>query len=178
MTTLAALLVLALTPSASAQNALFDDDPPPQRSIRTAGSLGLGLGAGTSTAGFSAKYFARETLAVQGVVGAGYGAHANRSGWSTGLGLGTDLLFELPTFAALDDVEFGISAGPGAGVWIYDGRVDVAAAGVLGLEACLLVFPLDLVLEYRPRMMVAPTISFDWFSLSGHIRYYFDAKRR
>ncbi|MCK6502554.1 hypothetical protein L6R53_04025 [Myxococcota bacterium] len=174
------LLLLALGGApAMADDPLFADrDPPEQSSVRVAGSFGLGLGGGTSTAGLSAKYFLRETLAVQGVVGAGYGARDDADGWSTGLGLGADLLFEGLSFAELDDVELGWNVGPGLGLWAYDDRVALAAAGVVGLEACVLTFPLDVVVEYRPRMLLAPDVGFDWFSLSGHIRYYFGPRRR
>ena len=172
-------LLLLLCAPARAQDPLFADrDPPEVSSLRRAGSFGLGLGGGTSTGGLSAKYFVRETLAVQGVVGAGYGARSDADGWSAGLGLGADLLFEGLSFAELDGVELGWSVGPGVGLWAYDDQVALAAAGVVGLEACLLTFPLDVVVEYRPRMLLVPDVGFDWFSLSGHIRYYFGSPRR
>lgn len=173
----AALLGLLAAPARAGDDPLFEDDPPALSSVRVPRSLGLGLGAGTSTGGLSAKYFLRETMALQGVVGAGYGSRAASAGWAAGLGLGADLLFEAPSFAALDDVEFAWSAGPGLGLWAYDDQVSLAAAGVVGLEACILTFPLDVVLEYRPRMLLVPNLGFDWFSLSGHIRYYFGARR-
>jgi len=169
------VLALVLAHTARADDPLFPDEPPKQSSVRTMGSFGLGLGAGTSTAGLSMKYFARETLALQGVVGAGYDSTTQGS-WSTGLGAGADLLFEMPSFASLDDVEFGWSAGPGIGVSVTDNGPSLAVAGVVGLELGLLQVPMDIVLEYRPRMLLAPELGWDWFSLSGHIRWYFKRK--
>jgi hypothetical protein len=142
-------------------------------SVRTAGSLGLGLGAGTSTGGISGKYWADESMAFQAVIGAGYGQVSDRGGWSSGIGLSGDLLFEGPSFAVVDDVEFGWSVGPGLGLWANDDYFALAAAGVAGLELALLVFPLDFVVEYRPRMLVVPSVGFDWVNFSAHVRYYF-----
>lgn len=142
-------------------------------SVRTAGSLGLGLGTGTSTGGISGKYWFDESKAVQAVIGAGYGQVEDRGGWSSGLGLSGDLLFEGPSFAVVDDVEFGWSVGPGLGLWANDDYFALAAAGVAGLELGLLVFPLDLVVEYRPRVLVVPDVGFDWVNFSAHVRYYF-----
>ncbi len=142
-------------------------------SVRTAGSLGLGLGAGTSTGGISGKYWLDEGMAVQAVIGAGYGQVSDRGGWSSGLGLSGDLLFEGPSFAVVDDVEFGWSIGPGLGLWANDDYFALAAAGVAGLELGVLVFPLDLVVEYRPRVLIVPDVGFDWVNFSAHVRYYF-----
>ncbi|NOY24346.1 MAG: hypothetical protein GXP62_00590 [Oligoflexia bacterium] len=180
------LSLLVQTPTAKAASdqsvpgaPLFDDrDEPTQSSLRSPDRMGIGLGIGTSTAGLSGKYFLKETMSVQAVLGAGYGATTNSAGWTTGFGLGADILAELPSFAAVDDVEFGISAGPGLGLWTAGGQFNLAAAGVVGLEACLLTFPIDFVIEYRPRVMLAPTLGIDWFNLSGHIRYYFPARHR
>lgn len=145
----------------------------PQSSVRTAGRFGIGIGAGTSTAGLSGKYFFDESKALQAVLGAGYGQNEDKDGWSSGLGVGADLLFEGPSFGELDDVEFGWSIGPGVGVWAFEDQFAMAVAGVAGLELCVLVFPVDFVIEYRPRMLLVPELGFDWVNLSAHARYYF-----
>lgn len=164
------LLLLMLSVSVLADDTYRDAS---RSSVRTAGRFGLGLGAGTSTGGVSGKYWMDETKAVQLVVGAGYGQRADRDGWSSGLGLSGDFLFEGSSFAVVDDVEFGWSLGPGVGLWANDDYFALAVAGVAGIEMGVLVFPLDLVLEYRPRVLVVPDVGFDWVNFSAHVRYYF-----
>lgn len=61
-------LILPLALLALSGPALADPEP-----VRRQGNFALGLGGGTSTAGLSAKYFLRDSLALQGVLGAGYG---------------------------------------------------------------------------------------------------------
>jgi len=158
---------------------LFDDPEPPLASVRRQGSFGLGLGAGTSTAGISTKYWMNELLAVQAVVGAGYhrstdppGSQSASNGWESSFALGADLLFEQPSFAAFDEVELGWGLGPGVGAWVGPDPA-VAIAGVVGLEACMTSLPIDVVIEVRPRVYILPDPAFQWFSLSGHARWYF-----
>ncbi len=160
---------------------LFPDDEPAIGSVRRAHAFGLGLGVGTSTAGVSMKYWMRETLAVQGVVGAGFRrddpepsglVESDRGPWQAGLGLSGDLLFERSSFAAAPDFELGWSFGPGVGLWLGD-ELAVAVAGVLGLEVGMLPVPIDLVVEYRPRVVVFPDPAFDWINASAHLRWYF-----
>lgn len=146
-------------------------DAKPGERIRTAKNFGLGLGAGTSTGGISGKYFASESLAVQGVLGAGYGN--NGTGWDTGVGLGADLLFEMPDFANTEGVDFGWNVGPGVAIMANDAYFGAFLAGVAGLEFNIYAGSVDVVVEYRPRVRVVPSFAVDWFSLSGHIRYYF-----
>lgn len=145
--------------------------------FREAGRFGLGLGAGTSTAGLSGKYFLSSAMSLQGVLGAGYGDSRYYSsaggGWSSGLGLGVDLLFEMPAFYDEQDLELAWAIGPGLGIWADDDDFAAALSGALGFECNVLAAPIDIVVEYRPRVLLVPDVAFDWFSLSGHIRYYF-----
>lgn len=143
---------------------------------RTPGNFGLGLGAGTSTAGLSMKYFTTNGTALQGVIGAGYGHHHHDDhvdDFHGGLGAGLDFLFEMPYLAEGEDVTLGWNIGPGVGVWLDDHYAAVAAAGVLGLELGIIPVPLDVVVEYRPRLLLVPDVGFDWFEATGHVRYYF-----
>lgn len=164
-------LILALL--LSSPDALAVHGPGP---FREKGRFGLGLGAGTSTAGLSAKYFFSERLALQGVLGAGYGSGYSSGpggGWDEGAALGADLLFEMPALYEDEGIELAWALGPGAGIWIGDNWAALAASGALGFECNITAVPLDLVVEYRPRLLLAPEVAFDWISFTGHIRYYF-----
>lgn len=177
-------LLLLLSATALGQDVpvddpLFEDPPSRQASVRRAGAIGLGIGAGTSAAGVSAKLWVNERLAFQGVVGAAFERGHQRSttlvetgaGAQTGLGAGVDVLVEGNSFFEVDDVELGWSAGGGAGLWATD-DLGIAVGGVVGLELGFLTVPLDLVVEYRPRVLLLPSPAMDWFSLSGHVRWY------
>ena len=152
--------------------ALADPEP-----VRQPGNFALGLGGGTSTAGLSMKYFTSSTLAIQGVIGAGYGTNrwddGPGGGWEGGLGVSADLLFEMPAFYEAPEVELAWSIGPGVGLWLTDDWAAVAASGALGFEVNVSAVPIDLVVEYRPRLLVVPDVAFDFINFSGHIRYVF-----
>jgi len=153
--------------------------------FREAHRFGLGLGAGTSTAGLSAKYFLSDRLALQGVIGAGYDAHHDYyagagGGWDSGAALSADLLFEMPAFFEDPDVNLAWAIGPGMGIWVGNHSFALAASGALGFEVNITAVPLDIVIEYRPRLLIVPPASyagdglaFDFVNFSGHIRYYF-----
>lgn len=171
MAHLAALLLPSLLLALS-RPALADPEP-----VRRQGNLALGLGGGTSTAGLSAKYFLRDALSLQGVLGAGYGtgrwSDGPGGGWDSGLGVGADLLFELPAFYETPEVELAGAVGPGVGLWLTDDRAALAASGAAGFEVNVSAVPIDLVVEYRPRLLVVPEVAFDFVNFSGHIRYVF-----
>lgn len=164
-----ALVLLALPTSAWALHG-----PGP---FREAGRFGLGFGAGTSTAGLSGKYMISPDLSVQGVVGAGYGAHSTDPGpggsWDSSLALSADLLFEMPTFYTDEGLDLAWSIGPGVGTWLSDGYFALAASGAAGFEVNITAVPMDVVVEYRPRVLLVPDVAVDFFNLSGHIRYFF-----
>lgn len=172
VSTFAPTLVLASGLLVLARPAQADPEP-----VRQQGNLALGLGGGTSTAGISAKYFLRESLSLQGVLGAGYGSDrwsdGPGGGWDSGLGLGADLLFEMPAFHETPEVELAWSVGPGVGLWLTDDWAALAASGVAGFEVNVSAVPIDLVIEYRPRLLVVPDLAFDFVNFSGHIRYVF-----
>lgn len=147
MTTLLPAGLLASVP------ALADAEDP-----RTPGNFGLGLGGGTSTAGLSMKYYTTRSTSLQGVIGAGYGPFYD---------------FEMPNLAEGRDLTLGWCLGPGVGLWLDDDFAGVAAAGVAGLELGIVPVPLDVVVEYRPRLLLTPEVGFDWCELTGHVRYYF-----
>ncbi len=169
-----ALLTAALT-HAPAADAIELANP-----IRSAGSWGIGFGGGSRVSGISAKYFASNTIAIQGVVGAwgynrAYGPYwPAGSTYRTGVGFNVDLLFELPTIATAGDVmELGWSVGPGVLLGIGE-PFAVGAMGVLGLEFNFIPVPIDLVIEYRPTLYLTPGPGFDPVNFGGHVRIYFN----
>jgi hypothetical protein len=153
------------------------------------GNFGIGVGGGTGTTGISMKYYLSDASALQGVVGVwGVGRYEH-----DGLGLSADYLFEMPAFATSEVVDVGWNVGPGLWLaansygynsyahdpywhdsdWHESDRLLVGASGVLGLEFLIQPIPLDIVLEYRPSVMVVPGLGFDLVSFDGHVRFYF-----
>jgi hypothetical protein len=138
-------------------------------SHRSAGHTGVGLGGGTTSGGISVKHFFSDTSAIQGVVG-GWG------GWNnSGLGLSADYLYEMPALAEIQDLTVGWNVGPGVGLGLYapTDEVGIAVNGVVGIEFAFGPIPLDLVLEYRPTVNVAPRVDFDFINFTGHLRWFF-----
>ena len=138
------------------------------------GPFGLGLGGGFGVSGLSGKLYLGDASALQGVVGAygwGYNGHS-------GIGFGLDYLVERPSFASVEPVEFGWNYGLGGSIAVWDtvhedDELRVGASGVLGLEILLQPVPIDLVLEYRPGVIIIPAFDLALINFSGHIRYYF-----
>lgn len=138
-------------------------------SHRRSGTTGIGLGAGTSGAGLSAKMFLSDASAAQAVVGP-WGVWG-----SGGLGLSADYLYEMPTIVEGDVAELAWNMGAGAGLGIYSSTAlpGVAVSGVAGLEVAFKPAPLDLVVEYRPTLSVVPAVGLSLFGLTAHLRYFF-----
>lgn len=157
-------LVLALVGIGAARPALAGDP------IRSGGNFGLGLGGGLAVSGLSGKYWLADAHALQGIVGAwGLG----RAGGSS-LGVGLDYLIEMPTITDTEPVEIGWNLGLGGTVGVGGGGLGwVGASGVAGLEFNFHPVPIDLVLEYRPGVVVVPAFGAALVNFSGHIRYYF-----
>lgn len=140
--------------------------------FRSGGNFGLGLGGGTFSSGISGKYYLSDSNAIQGVIGTwgytgGYG--------SSGFALSADYLWEMPIFASTDPVDFGWNVGAGAALGTIPALeyMYVGIAGVIGIEANFNPVPIDIVLEYRPTVVVVPGVGFGWSGLTGHVRYYF-----
>ena len=82
-------------------------------------------------------------------------------------------------------LELAWNAGPGVGVaqWSYGNyrATTLGVSGVVGLEINLKVIPIDIVVEYRPLILLGE--SYSWMgtssnnlilvNTSSHIRYYF-----
>jgi hypothetical protein len=165
-------LSAVLTLSASTANA--------SDSLRRSGNFGLGVGVGSfSGGGLSGKYWLSDTSAVQATI----------SGSGTSIGytysssaISADYLIEMPVIASKDELELGWNFGPGVGVaqWTLGdaSATTFGLSGVLGLEINLKVLPIDIVIEYRPLMLMGE--SYAWMgtstnrvNTSSHIRYYF-----
>ena len=149
--------------------------------VREEGNFGIGLQGGSRmVSGFSAKYFLKDDLALEGTLGAySYG----------GFGISGAVLFELPTLAEDEDFDIAWHTGPALtfGNYHYGGFDNYAynvfaVTAVLGLEMDLNDIPLDIVLEWRPGVFFSSTTEgvYDneganvWFDSFGFaIRYYF-----
>ena len=93
-----------------------------------------------------------------------------------GLAGSLDYLYEMPRMARVKNAfELAWSMGFGAGV----GAVDfsdgplVAGAFVLGLEFLISPVPMDVVIEYRPSILLVPKIGYDMLDFTGQVRWYF-----
>ena len=144
------------------------------------GGLGIGVGQ-TFVSGISLKQNAGGN-GLQGVIGCfGY------RGWSNscrGIGISGDFLVHMPVFLDADVVALGWNLGGGASVGVgFDGHYyggDYYGSGtfhlggqfVAGFEVLFPTVPLDLVIEWRPMLRVAPGFRIHPFSGGAHIRFY------
>lgn len=151
------------------------------KQVRTAGNVGIGLGTGTFASGLSLKYFPDSAIAFQGNIGFwrdrwwGKKNDWRYYGGGDSLAISADVLFEQPVFAGNGDIDLAWNFGLGGGLGLsdYNDTIGFAAAGVLGLEVLINVIPIDLVLEFRPTVLIVPDVHFDLVDFTGHIRYYF-----
>ncbi|MCC6623261.1 MAG: hypothetical protein IT385_18525 [Deltaproteobacteria bacterium] len=152
--------------------------------IRTPGRFGLGIGSGTLSNGLSAKYFMSKQDALQfhlGEFGGGGFEHRWRR-FDDGIGLGVDYLFEMPDIARAGrafDLAWNVGGGIGLG-FDDDDRDDrddwdfgLAVAFVLGLEFNFIPIPIDIVIEWRPGVLLVPDVDFDAIDFTAHLRVYF-----
>lgn len=136
--------------------------------------FGLGIGGGLAVTGLSGKYMLRDDAALQGVVGV---LHAGRDDDS--LAVSVDFLYEMPDLFTEDGVALAWNAGFGALVGVYEnefgdgGGVKAGISGVVGLELVIDPVPLDLVLEYRPHVILVPSTDIELIEFTAHIRFWF-----
>jgi hypothetical protein len=158
-------------------------------SLRRSGNFGLGIGGGSFSGasaggGLSGKYWLTDTSAVQATIsGTGTGILVGYTYSSSAIS--ADYLIEMPVIASKDELELGWNFGPGVGVaqWTSGpySATTFGVSAVLGLEVNLKVLPIDIVIEYRPLMLMGE--SYAWMgtstnnlilvNTSSHIRYYF-----
>lgn len=137
--------------------------------VRESGNFGVGLGVSTFAAPLSGKYFLSSEHALQ--MNAGF-FQDDFDFDGGGLGLGADYLFELPALAG-NEVELAWAAGGGLALGVAESTTALAVVGVIGLELNINAVPLDIVLEYRPHLLLTPDVDFDAVEAGGHVRYYF-----
>ena len=154
--------------------------------IRKPGRFGLGIGSGTLANGLSAKYFMNKKNALQFNLGT-FGGRGYDSRWGRwgGFGFSADYLFEMPAIARAGDAfELAWNLGAGLGVGFdnhdyehkdkrYHDYTAFAASFVLGLEFNFIAIPLDIVVEYRPGLLLVPYVNFYPIDFTAHIRVYF-----
>lgn len=145
--------------------------------------VGIGLGQGTLVSGISLKHHMGAN-AIQGVIG----CTRQWAGRCHGAGVSGDFLFNMPIFFEADPIALGWNIGGGAAVGVgweryrhrsyrHDryygaGTVHVAGQFVAGLEIIFPTIPIDIVLEWRPHLRVAPFFDLWPFGGGAHIRFY------
>ncbi len=140
----------------------------------TGKTFGIGIGGGLAVTGLSGKYMLREDLALQGVVGV---LDVGRDDDSIGFSI--DFLKEMPDLFSEDGVALAWNAGVGGLLGIYeddfgnDAGVKAGVSGIIGLEFVIDPIPLDLVLEYRPSIILVPRTDIEFIDFSAHIRFWF-----
>ena len=181
---LVAALIVLVASAVGAQDVSAESEPrtaPPVKTtssakkIRTAGNFGIGIGSTTMSTGLSMKYFLENTLSVQGTVGAWrrYGYTGRGYFQRDSLALGADMLLEEFSFVDKGDYSLDGAIGGGVGLGFEDrGSLGLAASFVAGAAFHIHSIPLDIVLEYRPHIGLAPVVEFDFVYFSGHLRYY------
>jgi hypothetical protein len=137
----------------------------------------VGLGAGTVANGVSAKFQMGRAGALQMNLGSfGGGGAKERFRRFRGLAVSADYLYAMPVIARVKnafDLAWNLGFGVGVGsVDSSDGAV-MAGAFVAGLEFLLVRVPIDIVIEYRPAVLLVPYVGFDAVDFTAQIRYYF-----
>ncbi len=142
------------------------------------GGFGIGLGHGTAVSGISGKIHTGD-IALQGVIGNWWGGWGSR--WHrhhrhrSGLGVSIDILASMPTIHDADVVQIAWNVGGGGAIGTGPNWFRMRAQFVAGLEFIFPDVPLDLVLEWRPSVQLAPADF--WLNFSGggaHIRFYIE----
>lgn len=154
---LLALLVPLLLPATAAA-----DTP-----VRFPGNLGLGVSAGVWVNGASVKYFINEANALEGVVGLWGLGRA-----STGFGVSADYLREFPSLLEDSAYEVGWCAGGGPSMAGGGGAFAVGVHATAGIELNLEEFPLDVVLELKPGVLLLNDVVVESLDLGVMARIY------
>ena len=151
----ALILALSIPVAASAQSGA---------SFAHAGKLGLGVGGGVLTNGLSGKFYLSDMLAAQAVLGLWYGFGASAS---------VDVILEMPKIYDIEPFSANWNVGVGGSAVLGSGII-VGAQGVVGVAAQLKQFPVEIVAELRPTLLLGSNVwSGFYFGGGGHVRYYF-----
>ncbi len=160
----AALTGIAL----SAAPAAADNAP-----IHTAGRIGIGIGSGTIANGLSGKYYTGSKFAFQANVGTVGGSGGDRFSDNGGIAVSLDGLIENGPLVTTEHFTIDWSYGLGAGLGLRNDVSAIAVSAIAGLEFNFKPLPVDLVLEYRPHLLVNPDVELELVDFTGHLRYYF-----
>ncbi len=136
-----------------------------QDRVRQAGNIGVGIAGTVLGTGVTGKYFINDANSLQGLV-------ALREGGSALL-VSADYLYNFKPFLNDDDVSMGWYAGFGGAVSLGSLDFVLGAVGIVGTDFDIDDLPLDLYVEYRPVLVLAPVGDLYLSSFGGGVRYYF-----
>jgi hypothetical protein len=136
-----------------------------------AGRFGLGVGTGTLTTGVTGKVYLNDRVAIQALVGLGYGFSAG-----TGVDLNVDGIYEMPKIWGNNVISINWQLGGGAAFGFYSGvghgtGIGIEAIGGAGLQ--LLRVPLEFVLDIRPTVLFGSGYNTFYFGAGASARYFF-----
>lgn len=137
--------------------------PDAQAQQRHPGDLGVGLGSTTIASGVSVKQIAGPT-ALQLTAGC----------WRDcdGISASLDFLGSMPPLTTHPFLLVAWNFGFGGALGLADSNIAAAGSFILGLEVIFQELPFDLVLEWRPSVLVVPDVDLDLITFGGHIRFY------
>jgi hypothetical protein len=152
------VLTTVLAGLALASPALADD-------IGTSKKFGVGVGGGTLLSSVSGKMYLKEDVAVQAILGLGWGSS-----------IGIDAVKEF-SIAENERVRTFWGVGAGASSWVVIGSgyaPSLAATGIIEVGAHVKEVPLEFVVDLRPTVFVNAPVGYSGLGgLGGAVRYYF-----
>ena len=94
-----------------------------------------------------------------------------------GAAVSVDYLYEMPVIVRSRNVfvlawNMGLGLGVGS-AGFADDDAGLAAAFVAGLEFLFVKVPIDLIIEFRPAILMLPEVGFDLIDFTVQVRYYF-----
>jgi len=137
---------------------------------RTEGVSSIGLGGGTGIYGLSGSHWLSDTASINVVAGP-WLTYSNLGG-----GVEVDYLSQMPTLSETRNVVLGWHAGGGVAMGIQTGlgaAAGITGAGIAGVNVHFRPTPVELVVEYRPGVQIAPSFRILWYSATTHLRIYF-----
>jgi len=133
--------------------------------VRQSGNIGVGLGATNFGIGAVGKYFVNEANAVQALVGVA------ESG--TAFVVQADYLYNFDPILRDDQHTLGWYAGFGGTLSPGASELMLGVAGIIGLDFNLDVAPLDIYVEVRPTLILAPSADLRPVAAGSGVRYFF-----
>ena len=149
------------------------------RAIKKGGNLGIGVGAGTLATGLSLKYFLSDDTSIQANAGFWRGCFGCSSRYRSNyyreaVAISVDFLLERGPIVGDNQLSLDWEIGAGGGLGFGDnGGLGLGVAGVAGLQLNIHALPIDIVVEFRPTIVIVPDVYFNIVDFTGHVRYYF-----